>query len=113
MTAMVHAKLDSALEKSRKNPYNLHTRDVVSNHLITASLWYMLTLWNGTVKELKALQKKVNSFVWAGQRQSARHRVDEQTICMPKKDGGLGIISIMAQTSALAGKMFTWQLWQV
>jgi hypothetical protein len=112
MLTMVSAKLEAGLEKSRQNPSSLFARRTVANHLLTAQLWYAITWWNGTVKDLQAMQKKINTFIWGGQRLRARHRVDKATICAPKELGGRGLLSVEAQAHALSTKIILWALWQ-
>jgi hypothetical protein len=110
MQALVTEKLEAKLEASRKNPMNLVARMVVINHLLLSSVWYWLTLWPGTLGELSKLQTKVVKFLWAGQKLTARHRVDAKTICRPKQEGGLGLLNIPAQTAALSGRILLWAL---
>jgi hypothetical protein len=110
MQAMVTEKLESKLQVSRKNPMNLAARVVVANHLLLSSIWYWLTLWPGTLGELSKLQTKVVKFIWAGQKLTARHRVDAATLCRPKHEGGLRLLSIPAETAALSGKILLWAL---
>jgi hypothetical protein len=83
---------------------------VVSNHLIVSAIWYLLTLWTGTAADLEKMQSLVVAFVWAGKKTTARHRVDKATICLPKCQGGLGLLSIPAQTESLSGKILLWSL---
>jgi hypothetical protein len=83
MLKMVNAKLDAGLQKSRRNPTSLVARKIISNHMLTASIWFLYTLWNGSMKDLRAIQKKVNTFIWAGQKLTGRHQVDSRTICAP------------------------------
>jgi hypothetical protein len=77
----VNEKLDSKLQKSKRNPHNLVARVVIINRLIVSSVWYLLTLWIGSIQQLHKMQKKVTKFTWAGQKDSACHRVDAATIC--------------------------------
>jgi hypothetical protein len=67
---------------------SLPGRAIITDHFIMASLWYLLTLWNGTLKVLQAMQQKVNTFLWGGQWVKARHRVDANTTYLPKAEGG-------------------------
>jgi hypothetical protein len=106
----VTAKLEAKLAIAKNNPYNLIVRKVIANHLIDSSLWYWLTLWNGLEKDLHAMQRRVVKFVWAGQKDTARHRVDHQTLCKPLHQRGLGLLSIPEQTKALSAWLLTWAL---
>jgi hypothetical protein len=112
MLELVNAKLESGLKKSRKNPSSLIARKIVSNHLLTDSIWFLYTLWNGTQQDLRAIQKKIKTFLWAGQKLKARHRVDSRTICAPLEQGGLGLLCVEFQVSALSTKIVLWVLWR-
>lgn len=82
-------------------PLSLTGRILVANHLIASRLWYTLTLLSVSVASLMAIQKIVTSFVWGGGDHRARHRVQLQLICLPKHEGGLGLVDITYQAFAL------------
>jgi hypothetical protein len=108
LSLLIHKKLDKRPTEARENPHNLEARVVLSNHLISSSAWYYLTLWNGTEAELEVMQRKVVRFIWAGQSEGARHRVDGITLCKAKADGGLGLLHIPKQTRALTSRLILW-----
>jgi hypothetical protein len=110
MTELLEDKLEVNLKNSKKNPASLIARVTIVIHLIDASLWFLLTLWPGDMKTLEQMQNKVTKFVWAAKKSKARHRISFSTICRPKREGGLGLISIPAQTRALSGRFIIWAL---
>jgi hypothetical protein len=99
---------EQKLTTAKQNPENLIGRVVISNHLIDSSAWYLLTLWPGKEANLHKLQGRVVKFVWAGQKVNAHHSVDKETICRAKIKGGLGLMSIPVQWSALSGQIILW-----
>lgn len=68
-------------------------------------IWFMLTVWAGKHKFLLQLQNIIDRFVWRG-----RSRVNRATTALPKAEGGLNLLGIEAQYSALAGNFFLWIL---
>lgn len=44
---------------------SLASRLMIINHIILVALWFLLTLWIGSVEELRELEKKIVHFLWA------------------------------------------------
>jgi hypothetical protein len=65
MSTMLLTKLEANLEKSHRNPASLMAR-VTAHHYITATFWYMLTLWVGDAEFLTEMQHKVTSLYGPG-----------------------------------------------
>lgn len=68
----------------------------------------MLALWTGDENTIKAIEVKIINFLWAGQLDSARHKVDHLTVIRPKNQDGLGVLSLSDQVKALLGKTMVW-----
>lgn len=69
----------------------------------------MLTIWIGDPFQLKLFEGLLK-FLWAGQKDSTRNRVDAETITRSKKNGGLGVLSLSDQVRALVAKLILWAL---
>lgn len=89
---------------------SLMARVMIINHWILVALWFLLTLWVGDPAQLKVIKTTIIKFLWAGQKDSARHRVDAAIVTREKKHGGLGVLSITEQVIALAGKNILWTI---
>lgn len=103
--AQVLARIKARLVKLQGKFLSLAARITVANGLILSSLWYLITLWPGDLEFFNLIQKRLAAFVWAG-----RPRVDRNTICQSKARGGLGMLSIIEQYRAMAGKLMVWIL---
>lgn len=97
--------MENKLAFAKKNPINLIARILIVNQVLYASLWYILALWVGDAKDLKHIDKIILNFLWAGQAQSACHRVNRATLLRPKLKGGLGLIDLFGHVAALAAKV--------
>lgn len=60
--------------------------------------------------QLEAWEKVVKDFVWSGQELGKRPRVDYATLLRSLVEGNLVLISIKAQTIAMAGKTVLWMV---
>lgn len=110
MEKELELRQDRGIARCRAKSSSLMARVMVASHIITSSLWYMLTVWPGKPSFLESLQKKVIRFIWAGSNATTRHRVKAKIITCPKRLGGLGLISIPLQTRALAGLIILWAI---
>lgn len=110
MVDSITKTLEDRLAKSRAKKTSLIARVIVINHLILGVLWFMLCLWIGDLEALKAIEKEIFKFLWAGQLLFARHHVDFLTITLPKDRGGLGLLLLFDQVRALLGKLIVWTL---
>lgn len=68
-----------------------------------STLWYLLTLWAGDLAFLKTIQKQIDQFVWNG-----KPRVDTRSVTQSKAKGGLGLISVQEQYTAIVGNLMLW-----
>lgn len=100
--------LNLKLKKVSSFPGTLMARVLYINHMLLGSLWYLLTLWTGDQAYLLELERSILNFLWAGSDTKTRNRVDKATVYLSKAKGGLGVISIMQQVNALAGKFILW-----
>lgn len=61
-------------------------------------------------ERLHRLQKLVVGFIWGRREAQGRHRIVARIICLPCKEGGLGLINIATQAQALVMRIFMWGL---
>lgn len=101
-------KIDKCLEKASRHQLSLTGRIIVANHIIQATLWYLLAIWVGDDEDIRQVEQTIKHYIWT-QNKSTRHKVNFDTITLPKKEGGLGLISIAHQTKALAAKILVGQ----
>jgi hypothetical protein len=73
--SQVKTTLDKILDKSKMNPTLMPSSMVITKQLMQSSLWYLLTLWPGSDAELKEIDRRIVRFLWAGQKETAQHRV--------------------------------------
>ncbi|KAL3700304.1 hypothetical protein R1sor_018326 [Riccia sorocarpa] len=58
---------------------------------------------------MRNIQRIILEFVWGGdETTNVRHRMAEKVLYQKKTDGGLGLISLQAQTEAFVAKMVRW-----
>lgn len=86
-------------------------RVLTINHLLMGSLWYLLTLWCGSDRDLHVHKMALIDFLWAGQDSSARHRINFRTLALNKKEGGVGLISFEQQVVALSARFIFFALY--
>lgn len=94
--------LNKAMKRAKMRPHSFMARVLAVNHLMMGSLWYLLTLWSGTDKELHEVQMLLINFLWAGQDILASHRINCRLLALPKSEGGVGLILFKHQVKALA-----------
>lgn len=94
MVEQLSKTLDERLKKVKKKPTSLIGRVVSINHLLPCSLWFILALKIGDPTTLKISEKIIITFLWAGQQDSARHKVNYDTITQSKRHGELSLISL-------------------
>lgn len=98
-------KLESRIAKLRDRHLTLAARIIIANSLLMGCIWFMLTVWAGKRKVLLQLQGIVYRFVWGG-----RSQVNRATTALPRDEGGLNLLGIEAQYTALAGNFLLWVL---
>jgi hypothetical protein len=98
------------LGKARLTPFTPTERKVVVTQLLEGSLWYVLTLWKGKEQELQELDRIMANFIWAGQKEYSAPKVDLQTLYKPKKEGGIGLISIRALVKCMLVRFLLWAM---
>lgn len=76
MLASITKTLEDRLNKARFRQTSLIGEVIIINHLILGALWFMLCLWIGDPKALKAIEQMILQFLWAGKLFSTRHTVD-------------------------------------
>ena len=80
-------------------------RVTLVNSIILGAMWFILTLWAGDDRILAEIERQILSFLWGGSDEKVRHKVNKNTIYLSKDKGGLGIINIRHQITALLGKL--------
>lgn len=108
MQRYLQEALDKRLAMARRKPQTLMLRVQMANQLISNVLWYMLHVWPGDFSFLDSLDKQIREFIWSGQVEAKRPRLNHNLLTGSKDDGGLALISIKDQTIAIAGKKVLW-----
>lgn len=101
----IRVLLDKKLVLLRLRPHSFMARVLVVNQVLMGSLWYLLTVWCGSVRELHDIRMVLINFLWAGQEISARHSIKFQTLAISKMEGGVGLISFEPQVAALSARL--------
>lgn len=97
MVEQLTKTIDERLAYAKQKKLSLMARVVIINHWILGAIWFILSLWVGDKEQLKAIETCITKFLWADQKETARHRVDADTITHPKSKGGLEAISPLAK----------------
>lgn len=58
--------MEENIGKAKAKPSSLAAKIIPVNHLIIGALYYNLTLWAESIKELVALEMMVIQFLWVG-----------------------------------------------
>ncbi|KAL3692894.1 hypothetical protein R1sor_006545 [Riccia sorocarpa] len=105
----VRQKIQSKLKNPAYRSTSLHGRILIVNQLLYGLIWFVLPLWAANKAKLRSIEKMVLKFIWGGTEDTnTRHRVAEAILHQKKSDGGLGLISLQAQTIAFAAKIVRW-----
>ncbi|KAL3679780.1 hypothetical protein R1sor_022736 [Riccia sorocarpa] len=107
---------DMALEKINKKinaPFyrstTIHGRVVLANYIIYGIIWFLLPLWSADKQKIRSIERAILTYVWGGNENTrVRHRIAEKILHQRKADGGLGLMSLQAQTQACVAKQVRW-----
>lgn len=85
---------------------SLTGRIMISNQVILSSIWYLASCTDLSSKALKLARALVRNYVWSGQRESnSRARLKWDTSVLPVVRGGIKILDLQWQISALLVKL--------
>lgn len=110
MKTYITQTLERCLQKSRAQPHTLVLWVAIANQMVSISIWYMVQLWPNDSAMLDEWDGLVKDFVWSYTDTRKCPRVDFQTITKPRKEGGLGLISISSHTIISATKAILWTM---
>jgi hypothetical protein len=85
--------MDKQIALAKKMPYQYMERKTLINQAIQASVWYIAVLWRGNHGQLKMMERKIQRFLWEGQKGAAHPRVNYKPLACDAKEGGIGLIS--------------------
>lgn len=100
--------MEKRLKDARLNPYSIPVRVSMTNQLITSTLFYMVQLWPGDVKDLEWLDREIKHFILNGQEDIRKAPIEYAVLLRPKDQGGFGLISIKAQFYAMVAIFILW-----
>ncbi|KAL3689717.1 hypothetical protein R1sor_016026 [Riccia sorocarpa] len=101
----ITAKINSPSARST----TIHGRIVIANHIIYGIIWFLLPLWTGDKGRLRTLERLILNYVWGGNSDTTKkHRVAERVLHQRKSEGGLGLMSLQAQSQAFVAKTVRW-----
>ena len=72
---------------------SLAGRTLIVRQILMPSLWYCIVVWVGSMKLLGRIKALLHKYLWSGSWNTTRARVSWDDCVMPKKVGGLSIIS--------------------
>jgi hypothetical protein len=85
---------------------SLAGRVQIVNHVLLASMWYILSCWIFSKSCINQLQQVIRSCLWSGQGdESVKAKVAWSVITLPTSQEGLGIIDPVDQSKALSTKL--------
>ncbi|KAK1677490.1 hypothetical protein QYE76_038338 [Lolium multiflorum] len=84
-------------------------RLILVNSVLTAMLAHAMSVGLLPAGVVEAIDKRRRAFLWTGEEtyNEGSFKVAWDDVCVPKKLGGLGVLSIQSQNSALLGKFLS------
>ena len=67
------------------------------NVMILPTIWYLATIFPPNKDILKTIERIIFSFVW----ERKQDKINRQTMCLPVKEGGIGLVNIQCKYLAL------------
>lgn len=94
--------MEKRLKDARLNPYSIPVEVAMANQLITNTLFYIVQLWPGDLKDLEWMDREIKHFVWNGQEDTRKSPMEYADLLRPKDQLGFGFILVKAQFLAMA-----------
>jgi hypothetical protein len=82
-------------------------RGVVVNKILLSSIFFFISIWDGTQKGIARVKANVASYMWSGTMNRARTKVAWLQCCQPKDQGGLDLVNPADALVALMAKWIT------
>ena len=97
-------RIKSKLEYWTNTKLPLAGRALIIKQVLLLSMWFFLSVWNGSVKALVKAKVLLRNYLWSGIEHSSRTRVNWNDCCAKKKVGGLGLLDRQEATASLLCK---------
>ncbi|KAL3689494.1 hypothetical protein R1sor_015803 [Riccia sorocarpa] len=105
----VYQKILNRINSPKNKSTTIDSRVIIANQLLYGIIWFVLLLWAANRGKIRALEGLIRRFIRGGDENSkSRHHVAETILHQPKRDGGLGLISLQAQVQAFSAKTIRW-----
>ena len=116
------SKCDLQLSGWRGRSLPIDGRLILVNYVITANFAHAMSASLLPAGAIEAIDKRRRAFLWTGEETctGGHCKVAWGAVCTPKSQGGLGVLSISSQNSALLSKFLSkphspsttpWNLW--
>jgi hypothetical protein len=107
--APIILKSDMRLSGWRGRSLSIGGRLLLVNSVLTSMLAHAMNAGLLPAGVIEAIDKRRRAFLWTGEEtcNGGQCKVAWTDVCAPKKQGGLGVISLPAQNSALLGKFLS------
>jgi hypothetical protein len=83
---------------------SLSGRVTIINQVLLATLWYFITIWQGSKRVLGKITSLIRNFLWSNKEHKTRIRVNWGDCYVKRKNRGLGIIDPTDALKALLNK---------
>ena len=79
-------------------------RVLIVKQVLLSSLWYFLSIWNGSVKAIMKIKAMFKNYIWSGSKHHSRSGVKWHDWCVGKSIGGINLIDPQKATTILLCK---------
>ena len=100
----LYNKISKKLDYWSTMKLSLGGRIVICNQVLLSTLWFFITVWDGSNKILTKMRGTIRNYLWSGKKQLTRTRVSWRECCLKKKYGGLGLVDPEAAKISLLCK---------
>lgn len=76
-------------------------RGVVVNGILLSSFFFFLVIWTGTKAGIIKVQYMLSNYMWSSSMSKSRSKVAWYQCCLPKSQGGIGLIDLVDAISAM------------
>ena len=94
---VIIGKIKNHLNSILKRKLSLHQRVIYANSCLLSKVWYIVHTYPLNKTYAKEINKLVFQYVWGGRYEP----IKRNTICRPKKEGGLGMINCLAKANTI------------